>query len=99
MLDLGTLEKGKLARLRGSAERAAAGDSLVSWAGPLPEEFTEPMAALYNAMSDAPREAGVAPEVWDAGRIRDRDDACAPGTGGATTRWRPGMTIRASWRD
>jgi GNAT superfamily N-acetyltransferase len=73
VLDLGTLEKEKLARLRGSAARAAAGYSLVSWAGPLPEEFTEPMAELYNAMSDAPREAGVAPEVWDAERIRDRE--------------------------
>ena len=73
VLDLGTLEKGKLARLRGPAERAAAGYSLVSWIGPLPEEFTEPMAALYNAMSDAPREPGLAPEVWDAERIRERD--------------------------
>jgi GNAT superfamily N-acetyltransferase len=71
VLDLGTLEEGKLARLRGPAERAAAGYSLVSWAGPLPGEFTEPMAALYNAMSDAPREPGFAPEVWDAGRVRE----------------------------
>jgi len=71
VLDLGTLEKGKLARLRGPAERAAAGYSLVSWIGPLPGEFTEPMAALYNAMSDAPREPGLAPEVWDAGRVRE----------------------------
>jgi GNAT superfamily N-acetyltransferase/RimJ/RimL family protein N-acetyltransferase len=71
VLDLGTLEKGTLARLRGPAERAAAGYSLVSWAGPLPAEFTEPMAALYNAMNDAPREPGFAPEVWDAGRVRE----------------------------
>ena len=33
VLDIGKLEKGKLARLRGPAERAAAGYSLVSWAG------------------------------------------------------------------
>jgi RimJ/RimL family protein N-acetyltransferase len=72
VLDLSTPEKGMLARLRRPAERAAAGYSLVSWAGPVPDEFIEPMAALYNAMNDAPREPGLAPEVWDAERIRER---------------------------
>jgi GNAT superfamily N-acetyltransferase len=70
--DLSALEKGTLARLRGPAERAAAGYSLVSWIGSVPEEFIEPMASLYNAMSDAPREPGLAPQVWDAARIRER---------------------------
>jgi RimJ/RimL family protein N-acetyltransferase len=72
VVDLSALEQGTLARLRGPAGRAAAGYSLVSWIGPVPEEFTEPMAALYNAMGDAPREPGLAPEVWDAERIRER---------------------------
>jgi GNAT superfamily N-acetyltransferase len=72
VVDLGTLEKGQLARLRGSARRAAAGYSLVSWAGPVPGEFVEPMAALHNAMNDAPSQPGLAPEVWDAERVRER---------------------------
>ena len=78
VLDLGTLEQGKLARLRGPAERAAAGYSLVSWAGPVPEEFIEQMAALYNAMGDAPRDPGIAPEVWDAQRVRERVNGLRP---------------------
>ncbi|HEU5389100.1 MAG TPA: GNAT family N-acetyltransferase [Streptosporangiaceae bacterium] len=73
VLDVGALEKGKLIRLRGPAERAAAAYSLVSWAGPLPAEFTEPMAVLYNAMSDAPHEPGFEPEAWDAARIRESE--------------------------
>ena len=62
VLDLAALEQGKLARLRGPAERAAAGYSLVSWIGPVPEEFIERMAAIYNAMGDAPREPGTRTE-------------------------------------
>ena len=71
VLDLGTLEKGKLSRLRGPAERAAAGYSLMSWAGPVPDEFTGQLAVLYNAMSDAPRDPEIAHEEWDAERIRE----------------------------
>ena len=44
VLDIGRLEKGKLARLRGPAELAAAGYSLESWAGPIPEDFLEQVA-------------------------------------------------------
>ena len=54
VLDIGMLEKGKLARLRGPAERAAAGYSLVSWVGPVPEEFIEQTAAVYNAAGRRP---------------------------------------------
>jgi GNAT superfamily N-acetyltransferase len=71
VLDLGTLEKGKLGRLRGPAERAAAGYSLTSWAGPIPEEFIEQVAVLYNAMADAPRDPEVVHEEWDARRVRE----------------------------
>jgi hypothetical protein len=46
VLDLATLDQAKQARLRGPAERAAAGYSLVSWAGPVPGEFTEGVAAM-----------------------------------------------------
>jgi len=72
MLDIGKLEKGKLARLRGPAERAAAGYSLVSWVGPVPEEFIEQVAAVYNGLADAPRDPEITHEAWDAQRVRER---------------------------
>ncbi len=72
VLDIGKLEKGKLVRLRGPADRAAAGYSLVSWVGPVPEEFIEQTAAVYNGMADAPRDPEIAHEEWDAQRVRER---------------------------
>ena len=72
MLDLGKLEKGKLARLRGPAERAAAGYSLVSWAGPVPEEYIEQAATVYDGIADAPRDPEITHEAWDAQRVRER---------------------------
>ena len=78
VLDVSGLEEGKLARLRGPAERAAAAYSLVSWAGPVPEEFIEQAAAAYDAMNDAPRDADIAPEQWDAQRVRERINAIRP---------------------
>src|SRR5215468_110677 len=71
VLDIGKLEKGRLARLRGPAELAAAGYSLESWAGPIPEDFLEQVAMLYNAMGDAPRDPEIAHAEWDAQRIRE----------------------------
>jgi GNAT superfamily N-acetyltransferase len=71
VLDVATLDQAKRTRLRGPAERAAAGYSLVSWAGPVPEEFTEGVAAVYNAMGDAPHEPGAVAEQWDAQRVRE----------------------------
>jgi len=78
VLDIGTLEKGKLSRLRGPAERAAAGYSLASWAGPVPEELLEHVAELYNAMGDAPRDPEIAHAEWDAQRIRERVNDLRP---------------------
>jgi len=72
VLDIGKLEQGKLAGLRGPAERAAAGYSLVSWVGPVPEEYIEQTAAVYNGMADAPRDAEISHEAWDAQRVRER---------------------------
>jgi hypothetical protein len=74
MLELGKLADGRLAGLREQAERAAAGYSLVSWTGPVPDDFIERAAALYAALSDAPPDAGEAPEVWDAQRVRELND-------------------------
>ena len=78
VLDVGPLDQAKRTRLRGPAERAAAGYSLVSWAGPVPEEFIEQVAVIYNAMGDAPREPGVAAEEWDVQRIRERINDLQP---------------------
>ena len=41
-------------RLRGPAERAAAGYSLVSWTGLVPEEFIEQAAAVFTTRSATP---------------------------------------------
>jgi len=78
VLDIGKLEKGTLARLRGPAERAAAGYSLISWAGPVPEEYIEQTAVVRNAMADAPRDAETAHEEWDAQRIRETVNEVRP---------------------
>ena len=78
VLDIGRLEKGTLARLRGPAERAAAAYSLVSWAGPVPDEFIEQAAAVYNAMADAPRDPEIAHEEWDPQRVRERVNDLRP---------------------
>jgi GNAT superfamily N-acetyltransferase len=72
------LDIGKLARLRGPAERAAAGYSLVSWVGPVPEEYIEQAAAVYNGMADAPRDAEITHEAWDAQRVRERVNGLRP---------------------
>jgi GNAT superfamily N-acetyltransferase len=78
ILDIGKLEKGRLARLRGPAERAAADYSLVSWVGPVPEEYIEQAAAVYNGMSDAPRDPEITHEEWDAQRVRERVNGLRP---------------------
>jgi len=73
VLELGQLADGRLAGLRERAEQAAAGYSLVSWTGPVPEEFIEQAAALYGALNDAPHSPGEEPAVWDARRVRESD--------------------------
>jgi GNAT superfamily N-acetyltransferase/RimJ/RimL family protein N-acetyltransferase len=60
----------RLPGLRQEAARHAVGYSLVSWVGLTPEDRLEQVAAVREAMSDAPRDAGVEPSVWDAARIR-----------------------------
>src|ERR1700677_2753606 len=63
---------GRIGALRAEAERAAAGCSLVTWTGPVPDEYSGPVAEVFNAFADAPRGEGEEPEVWDADRIRQR---------------------------
>ena len=72
---LAKIEAGKVAELRQSAARAAAGYSLVNWTGDIPEQYLGPLADVINAFEDAPRGENVQPERWDAGRVRDRTGA------------------------
>jgi len=74
-LDLRALPAGKLASLRAEAAAAATGYSLVRWAGPTPAHYQAPLAQVLQAYADAPHDAGVAAETWDADRIRERCDA------------------------
>jgi len=78
MMEPGKLDGGMLARLREPAERAASGYSLVSWTGLVPDEFLEQVAELYNALNDAPHDPEIAPEVWDAQRVRERTNDLRP---------------------
>ena len=57
---------------RGLGRGLVPGYSLISWAGPVPEEYVEQAAVVYNAMADAPRDAETAHAEWDAQRIRER---------------------------
>lgn len=63
---------GTIAALRVSAERAAAGYSLVSWTGVVPDEYRGPIAEVFNAFADAPHGENEEPEIWDADRVRER---------------------------
>ena len=78
VMDVRAMEAEQLAALRESAERAAAGYSLVSWTGLVPEEFLEQAAALFAALNDAPHDPHVAPTVWDAQRVRERVNDLRP---------------------
>jgi GNAT superfamily N-acetyltransferase len=71
--ELGALDGGRIAGLREQAERAAAGYSVVSWRGPVPEEFIEQAAALYAALNDAPHSPGEEHAAWDERRVREAD--------------------------
>jgi GNAT superfamily N-acetyltransferase len=72
---LAKIEAGKIAELRRSAARAAAGYSLVNWAGDVPERYLGPLAHVVNAFEDAPRDENVQPATWDADRLRERTGA------------------------
>ncbi|HWG02902.1 MAG TPA: GNAT family N-acetyltransferase [Trebonia sp.] len=73
--ELRKLPAGRVAALRAGAERAAGGYSLARWEGITPDDRLEQVAALHNALNDAPREAGVEPHLWDAQQVRERSDA------------------------
>ena len=70
--DLRAITPGTIASLRETAARAAAGYSLVTWTGAVPDEYCGQVAGVFNAFNDAPRGEGVEDEEWDADRIRER---------------------------
>ena len=72
MVSAAVLGVGVWTALRASAEKAAAGYSLVSWDGPTPDEYCGPVAEIFNAFNDAPHGENTQPEVWDADRVRER---------------------------
>ncbi len=68
---------GRVAGLRTAASRSAAGYELISWRGPSPAEHLEQVARVGTAMSDAPRDAGREPDMWDVDRIMATDQSAA----------------------
>jgi GNAT superfamily N-acetyltransferase len=75
VIDLRKAEPSRLAELRAEAAEHALGYSLTRWTGATPEEERGRVAGLHNAMNDAPREEGwFEDDIWDADRVRDRDD-------------------------
>ena len=60
----------RLASLRTAVGQRAAGYTLLSWRDATPPEYMGDSARLSAAMADAPTDAGVEPQIWDADRIR-----------------------------
>jgi GNAT superfamily N-acetyltransferase len=74
VLDTGVLPAERLAGLRDAAQAASAGYSLVSWAGAVPEEHLDQVAALNRAGDDAPHDPSHQELVWDAARVRATEE-------------------------
>ena len=77
VLHLADIPGGQLDRLRGRAQAAAAGYSLLTWTGATPEEYVDGAVAVDNAMADAPHSPGKEPHVNDAQHVRKSDDRAA----------------------
>jgi GNAT superfamily N-acetyltransferase len=73
VLDIDSIPAGRLAGLRARAGQAAAGYSLLSWQGPAPEERIDQVAALRNALADAPHQPGQEVRVVDAAWVRQAE--------------------------
>jgi GNAT superfamily N-acetyltransferase len=73
VLELAGIPDGRLAALRGTAEAAARGYSLLRWAGRTPEEHLDEVGRVSAAMADAPRNPGEEEYRPDLQRIRDSE--------------------------
>ena len=69
------IEAGRVAELRESAERAAAGYSLVRWTGDVPDQYLARWRTLSTPSRTRPTGENVQPEVWDGARLRERTGA------------------------
>lgn len=65
----------------GPPAELAGGYSIVRWRDATPPEYAARVAAVYEAMNDAPRDAGREGAAWDADRVA-HDDAVAAEFGG-----------------
>lgn len=74
VLHLRRLPAGLIAGQRAKAAAAAAGYTLVCWAGGTPPEYWEGLAGVLNAFGDAPADEGFERETWTADRVRDEFD-------------------------
>jgi GNAT superfamily N-acetyltransferase len=74
ILDLRKVPAERYRELSRAAAEHAAGYSLVSWTGATPEHELARVADIHNAMNDAPQEAWLEADVWDAERVRARAD-------------------------
>ena len=77
VLELGPVPAGTLAALRGAAEAAAGGYSLLRWTGRTPEEHLDQVGRVSAAMADAPRNPGEEEYRPDLQRIRDSERRAA----------------------
>ncbi len=73
VLELDKSAADRLGKLRAAAESAAAGYRFVSWIAPTPEEYRDQVAAIHNALADAPHDPSWHPPSWDAERVRKVD--------------------------
>jgi GNAT superfamily N-acetyltransferase len=76
-MDTDALPPERLAGLRDATRAASAGYSLISWAGPTPEEHLEQVAVLNRAGDDAPHDPSHQELVWDTARVRATDERAA----------------------
>jgi GNAT superfamily N-acetyltransferase len=74
VLDVASVPAGRLDALRDQAEAASAGYSIVTYLGRCPDEYLGGVAAVLNAMADAPHNPGEEPEHHDAERFRDGEN-------------------------
>ncbi|HEV7678034.1 MAG TPA: GNAT family N-acetyltransferase [Candidatus Dormibacteraeota bacterium] len=70
VLDVDADHAARLAVLRPGVQSHAQGYEVLSWSGPARAPDVENVAAVVAAMADAPRPGGLAPERWDAERVR-----------------------------